>query len=148
MRCGIRLLENLENDEEARWRVATPRRAGRMNDMSAPFFYQLSREVSWPVRGAEPRRVSRGAFLSPLGVRLDIGADITEGAMQFVSQWLSHSRACVARRESRVRNAHSAYSTDPRLFFFCKLTSVIYYLLSAYCPQYSHGRHFFDPYRH
>ena len=37
MRCGIRLLENLENDEEARWRVAAPRRARRMNDMSAPF---------------------------------------------------------------------------------------------------------------
>ena len=27
MRCGIRLLENLVSDEEARWRVAAPRRA-------------------------------------------------------------------------------------------------------------------------
>lgn len=27
MRCGIRLLENLVSDEEARWRVAAPRSA-------------------------------------------------------------------------------------------------------------------------
>jgi len=27
MRCGIRLLENLESDEEATWRVAARRRA-------------------------------------------------------------------------------------------------------------------------